>query len=918
MNMQLKNISFIFFALQFVLLINVLLHLDVYAQDSSTKLMFDLALHGIGTAGDNVSQGTGNINPAHPQRELRIDIYSPSNQLVMTRQGTVSFNHSTGRFEGEVNLGSISSNSYIITITTPKYLVRQIPGIFNISSGSSISIPQLSLINGDTNMDNKLDILDYNRIVDCFSSLSTARNCADTSKILATDLNDDSKVEQFDYNLFLRELSVQSGDGGNVTPTPSDTSYDLLPPTNKELESVGLLSVTSKGADPTCQTDSTQAIQQTMNEAYNRDMVTFFPEGEYCISNMLRAIKTYTKDSNDSYELVGSTMGKRPLIRLKANSSSYNNTSSPKPVILMHVIRGVENPNSGGGIGEISDAVGFMQSIRNLDIEVESGNPGAVGIEFTGAQNNSLINVGIRLKSGYAGFSGFIGDNSSIVNITVEGGKYGFMHSTQGGSLRWPTMANVKLLDQTDAAIYHFVPTNFMISGLQIRKNQSPAIITEGNSQSTGNFTILDGIIEIIQESDTAVIANGGNKAIALVNVYTKNALNLIENSQGQKIEGETGWSKISEIGYPGQGINIINGSIQESVYQGLTVDGSRPENLLSKHGISLSDFPSPDVLLARIKAGDSKVVNVKDHGILPAESGWNNIGMDKGHNTSPDVTVKLQELINSGAEIIFFPKGKYIISNTIDLKPNTHLTGIANQLSGFIMSDNWKPTGNNPAILLRTPDKAEASPKLSFFRVMFRTDPPHDHHRAVVIRSGKTVFLDTYIKPVLSSSNEDLDANVKVLMTGNAGGKFYGLSLGSNKNRVQHPGYRHLLIDGTFNPIVIYGPNPEDHNYDGQSGGWGMEIRNAKNVAIFGSKQENHNTLLVSNSQNIVTLALSNYDNVNYINSNNYIGSMYPKFYDSQVLFEEVFGGSTVSAKKNKEIGLFKRGTIDWTAFFP
>jgi hypothetical protein len=47
-------------------------------------------------------------------------------------------------------------------------------------------------------------------LIGCYSDFSPAKSCTSANKLL-TDLNDDGNVNQTDYNLFLREISVQNG-----------------------------------------------------------------------------------------------------------------------------------------------------------------------------------------------------------------------------------------------------------------------------------------------------------------------------------------------------------------------------------------------------------------------------------------------------------------------------------------------------------------------------------------------------------------------------------------------------------------------------------------------------------------------------------------------------------------------------------
>jgi hypothetical protein len=172
---------------------------------------FKLLLHGIGKAGDNVTPGRGgNTTPAHPQRTIKFEIYDGSNQKVADKEGTVQFNSTDGNFTGKIDGGTLAAGSYSLRVWSSKYLWRRVQGIQ--VSGSNEPSVQASLVVGDSNNDNKLNILDYNLLLDCYSDLSDPKNCSDQTKKDMTDLTDDGKVNLFDLNLFLRELSNQDGD----------------------------------------------------------------------------------------------------------------------------------------------------------------------------------------------------------------------------------------------------------------------------------------------------------------------------------------------------------------------------------------------------------------------------------------------------------------------------------------------------------------------------------------------------------------------------------------------------------------------------------------------------------------------------------------------------------------------------------
>lgn len=170
--------------------------------------------HGIGLGGDNSNPNApGNPNPVTKTRALNIEIFNSSGNLVHTSHGNVTYKSETGDFSGGITLpSSITSGAYTVKVKTDKYLKKQLTGILTINKDATNQAPAVALTTGDTNLDNELNVLDFNVITDCYSDLLEAKNCSDTAKKTRADLSDDGKVNQDDYNLFLRELSIKQGD----------------------------------------------------------------------------------------------------------------------------------------------------------------------------------------------------------------------------------------------------------------------------------------------------------------------------------------------------------------------------------------------------------------------------------------------------------------------------------------------------------------------------------------------------------------------------------------------------------------------------------------------------------------------------------------------------------------------------------
>lgn len=175
---------------------------------NATHVGLTVCLHGLGQCGDNAnSNGTGNINPKDLTRPIIVTVLNAQNQTISTSQGTVTYNTSAKNFHGNVDI-SVPNGQYLLRETVPNYLPKQVPGIFTIAANQPLTLPKIALTTGDINNDHQIDILDYNMLISCFGSKATSASCQNK---ISPDLDDNGIIGGTDYNLFLRELSVQPG-----------------------------------------------------------------------------------------------------------------------------------------------------------------------------------------------------------------------------------------------------------------------------------------------------------------------------------------------------------------------------------------------------------------------------------------------------------------------------------------------------------------------------------------------------------------------------------------------------------------------------------------------------------------------------------------------------------------------------------
>jgi hypothetical protein len=178
-----------------------------------TRFSITVFLHGIGAAGDNLNpdDSLSNKDPLHWEKPTKLYFFNGAGVAVETLEGSVQYDEGKGSFTGVFESPSLTSGNYIIKVGTQQYLQKRLSNFYAIKQGESNTLPVAILVAGDTNTDNRLNIIDYNVIRDCYSDTQPARNC-NAERKLASDINDDGNVNQKDYNLFLRELSVQNGD----------------------------------------------------------------------------------------------------------------------------------------------------------------------------------------------------------------------------------------------------------------------------------------------------------------------------------------------------------------------------------------------------------------------------------------------------------------------------------------------------------------------------------------------------------------------------------------------------------------------------------------------------------------------------------------------------------------------------------
>ena len=199
-----------------------------------TKLALKIGLDGVGAAGDHTfpnpcdAGGCGSTqNPVHKTRTIKVTVYDTTGaNVIATKDSEQVVFHEDADVTKRlfltgtaIDLGNLTGN-YIIKVKTPGYLVRNVNpngGTLALTAGQTHE-KTLTMVAGDINGDNQLDIRDFNILNDCIFHVSrgnAAGACSPTTHpeyANLSDVNDNGQKNIFDINLFVRELAVQNGD----------------------------------------------------------------------------------------------------------------------------------------------------------------------------------------------------------------------------------------------------------------------------------------------------------------------------------------------------------------------------------------------------------------------------------------------------------------------------------------------------------------------------------------------------------------------------------------------------------------------------------------------------------------------------------------------------------------------------------
>ncbi|MHB1158344.1 MAG: glycosyl hydrolase family 28-related protein [Phycisphaerales bacterium] len=616
---------------------------------------------------------------------------------------------------------------------------------------------------------------------------------------------------------------------------------------NQKLAAMGMVDVTAAPfhADPTGRYDSTAALQQAITFARDRQMVCYLPLGTYRVSDTLECVQnTYRRqngkilnDASAPVVMLGSRAGGvkdgrpvRPTILLADNAPGYNDPEHPKYVVHFWA-RSPDNP------GRPEPNISMNQLFIGIDITIGKGNGGAVGIRHRCAEGSGIQDCTVNAGDGLTGIEGGAGSGGMHANITVIGGKYGLdLRQTQPV----PTIAGVTLIGQRDAAILYDGRQTLSAVGVKIvADHPGPMIRNVKPYFCDGMICLIDSEIIFNQPGGTALAMQ---RPVVLENVYVRGAKWIVTHADGNNLAGNPdGWMRVRRYAHRADPpvwnaggkarqfrcpIHVDRKELPagEDVCE-VQKDAAPPVDLISRH-VWDDTFPgwqSPGA------------VNVKD-------APYHAVG-----DGQADDTAALQRAIDEH-EIVFLPKGYYRISRTLKLRAETKLVGISGAFSVIMTRADEGDFADpkNPRPMVQTADSAEAHTVVAFVDIMsaLRVHGVWGlHWRAGADSICRTIVLGCH---PLNGYGKPPPPGVVwaeydwpwVVIDGHGGGRWYQPIVDVQTSR---PGYRKFMVDGTRQPLAFYQlPSQEYAQSDAVT-----ELRNARDISIFGVKAEGNSPII-------------------------------------------------------------------------
>jgi hypothetical protein len=408
--------------------------------------------------------------------------------------------------------------------------------------------------------------------------------------------------------------------------------------------------------------DVTESLQAAIDAVAQRGTfgLIFIPSGEYRLSDTVYIWK--------GIRLIGYGPT-RPRFVLPSGTPGY---AEAEPKYLFHFAS--NRPEPGEAFRDANPGT-FYSALSNMVIAIEPGNPAAVGVRSHFAQHSFLSHLRFEIGEGLAGVQKV---GNIFHDLEFVGGEFGIM--TTKPSPSWPfTLLNSTFRAQRQAAIQ---TEEAGLTIVRCRFSDSPRAI-EVRANRSEELYIEESLFERLPQG-IVVISNEFN-ARTQVNLV---ALQCDEvpviaafRQSGRAIEGRPGRYAIGHFSHGGH------------------IDGWGASPQIETR---LTWVPAPTTETLEVPADPARP--------LPTNERWINVAsLGAIGDGDFDNTALLQDAIDQ-YEALYFPSGRYRISDTLTLRENSVLVGMSPLTTQLMVRDEtpgFHPAGVPKPVLQSAPGGA-------------------------------------------------------------------------------------------------------------------------------------------------------------------------------------------------------------------
>ena len=445
-------------------------------------------------------------------------------------------------------------------------------------------------------------------------------------------------------------------------PALAASVYTTLPDDPKAVQLTG-----AKGDG---KTDDSAAIQAAIDKAgAANEGIVFIPAGRYRIT---RTIYVWP-----AVRVIG-WGATRPVFLLADNTPGFQ-----KGIADMVIFAGAKPgprrpgfrvpfppPGSVPANPDIFDANPgtFYSAMSNIDFEIGKGNAGAVAIRFHGAQHDFLTHMDFHIGSGLAGLHQVANEAE---DLRFYGGRYGILAEKPSPAWQF-TLIDSVFEGQRGAAIREHEASLTLVNVTFRNVPVAIDVDPEYSDWLWAKNTRFENV------SKAAVVIS------AETNVYTQIGFEnaVVSNTPVFARFRESGKTLGSRGIYE---VKAFNHGLM------LAAPGAMGEIGTKYDAAPLAALPAPLPPAIRPLPPSSEWVNIRTLGA-------------KGDNQTDD-TAAIQRAIDT-TRVLYIPSGRYIVRDTIRLKPDTVLIGLHPSMAQFDIPDSTPAFAGvgAPKALLETP----------------------------------------------------------------------------------------------------------------------------------------------------------------------------------------------------------------------